>query len=79
MSGGVNARILIIVWLVAGLVTTWGIRYAMKAWFLPGWSGYENTALAELRGPARTALAMILTSGAIFSAMFITTRMRGRK
>ena len=79
MPGGVNTRILIIVWLVAGLVTTWGIRFALHDWFNPPWPGDVPVELYVVRGPARSALGLMLATGAIFSAMFITARMRGRK
>ncbi|MFO1523920.1 MAG: hypothetical protein U1G05_18200 [Kiritimatiellia bacterium] len=74
-----NTRILITVWLAAGVVAVLGVRFALRTWFEPDWPGDVPAELAAVREPARLALGITLATLSIFAAMFVTARMRGRK
>ena len=74
-----NTRVLIAVWLAAGVVAHWGVRFALRTWFEPDWPGDVPGELAAVREPARLALGIILATLSIFTAMFVAARVRGRK
>ena len=79
MPDGVNTRILIVVWLVAGLVVVWGGRFALDAWIKAGRVWDVPPDLVVMHAAARSAIGILAASGSVFSAMFITARMRVKR
>ena len=76
MTPAVNSRVLIIVWSSATLLAIGGVRFALRDWLGTDRFGTEVFS-SPIRVLARTGLGMFVAMGSVFTAMWITARMRG--